>query len=83
MPVFRGPTYKRRLGRRYELWWASEDVGKTVVKKNGVWSTIAVPNQDYLNQCERYLRGGFEEIITEAEATELTEAGFGDYIFDE
>jgi hypothetical protein len=82
MPVFRGPTYQRKLGRRYELWWATENVGKTVVKKNGTWTTVVVPNQDYLATCQRVLRGGFEEQITTAEAAELTAAGYGDYIFD-
>ena len=82
MPVFRGPTYQRKLGRRYELWWATENVGKTVVKKNGTWTTVVVPNQDFLASCQRVLRGGFEEQITTEEATELTAAGYGDYIFD-
>jgi hypothetical protein len=80
--IFRGPTYQKKLGRRYELWWASETVGKTVVKKNGAWTTIVVPQGDFLKTCDRVLRGGYEEKITDAEAIELTAAGYGDYVFD-
>ena len=83
MPIFRGPTYKRTLGRAYELWWASHQIGKTVIKKNGVWSTVVVPQNDFLQTCERYLRGGYEEQITVEEAAELTAAGYGDYVFNE
>jgi hypothetical protein len=82
MPIFRGPTYQKKLGRRYELWWATETVGKTVVKKNGAWSTVVVPHPDFLASCERVLRGGYEEPITQAEADDLESAGYGDYIFD-
>lgn len=82
MKIFRGPTYQRKLGRRYELWWATENIGKTVVKKDGTWKTVTVPQGDFLNQCQRVLRGGFEEQITDAEAIELTAAGYGDYVFD-
>lgn len=81
--IFRGPTYKRTLGRNYELWWASIQVGKTVVKKNGTWSTVLVPRGDFLESCDRVLRGGYEEPITNEEAAELTAAGYGDYVFDE
>lgn len=83
MPIFRGPTYKKRLGREHDLWFVSYQVGKTVVKKNGVWSTVIVPQGDFLNTCDRVLRGGYEEKITAEEAAELTAAGYGDYVFNE
>lgn len=83
MPIFRGPTYRYKIGRPHDLWFVSYPVGKTVVKRNGVWSTVISPQDSWLQECERALRGGYEEPITEAEAAELTAAGYGDYVFNE
>ena len=83
MPIFRGPTYRYKLGRPNDLWFVSYPIGKTVVKRNGVWSTVISPQDSFLQESERALRGGYEEPITEAEAAELTAAGYGDYVFNE
>lgn len=80
--IFRGPTYKYRPGREYDLWFVSYPIGKSVVKDNGTWKTIVVPQDSDLATYDRVLRGGYDNVITNAEATELTAAGYGDYIFD-
>lgn len=81
--IFRGPTYRYKLGMQEELWFVSYPVGKTVIKRNGTWSTVVVPQNSFLDECDRVLRGGFDNVITNEEAIELTAAGYGDYIFDE
>jgi hypothetical protein len=81
--IFRGPTYRYKIGRPHDLWFVSYPVGKTVVKKDGNWSTIMVPQNSDLATYQRVLRGGYDNVITDAEATELTAAGYGDYIFNE
>ena len=48
MPIFRGPTYKYKPGREYDLWFVSYPIGKSVVKSGGVWSTIVVPQDSNL-----------------------------------
>jgi hypothetical protein len=80
--IFRGPTYKYRPGREYDLWFVSYPIGKSVVKANGTWKTIVVPQDSDLATYQRVLRGGYDNVITNAEAIELTAAGYGDYIFD-
>jgi hypothetical protein len=81
--IFRGPTYRYKLARPEELWFVSYPIGKTVIKRNGAWSTIVAPQNSFLDDCDRVLRGGYENVITDAEAAELTAAGYGDYVFDE
>jgi hypothetical protein len=81
--IFRGPTYKYKLGRPNDLWFVSYPIGKTVVKDNTTWKTIIAPMDSTLASYNRVLRGGYDNVITDAEAAELTAAGYGDYIFDE
>jgi hypothetical protein len=81
--IFRGPTYRYKIGRPYELWFVSYPVGKTVIKNNGTWQTVMVPKDSDLATYQRVLRGGYDNVITDAEAAELTAAGYGDYIYDE
>ena len=80
--IFRGPTYKYRPGREYDLWFVSYPIAKTVIKTGGVWKTIVVPQDSDLKTYQRVLRGGYDNVITDAEASELTAAGYGDYIFN-
>jgi hypothetical protein len=80
--VFRGPTYKYRPGREYDLWFVSYPIGKSVVKTGGVWKTIVVPQDSDLATYQRVLRGGYDNVITDAEAAELAAAGYGDYVFN-
>ena len=78
--IFRGPTMRIKLGMENDLWFVSYPWSKTVVKKNGVWSTIVSPQDSSLKDYDRVLRGGYQNPITDAEAAELTAAGYGDYI---
>jgi len=80
--IFRGPTYKYKPGREYDLWFVSYPIGKTVIKNNDTWSTVVVPYDPNLATYQRVLRGGYDEPITDAEAAELTAAGYGDYIVE-
>ena len=80
--IFRGPTMTIKLGRRHDLWFVSYPWAKTVVKKDGTWSTIVSPQDSALATYDRVLRGGYETPITDAEATELTAAGYGEYIVE-
>lgn len=81
--IFRGPTYRYKLGRPNDLWFVSYPIGKSVIKNNGTWSTVIVPKDSDLATYQRVLRGGYDNVITDAEAAELTAAGYGDYIWDE
>jgi hypothetical protein len=80
--IFRGPTMRIKLGMENDLWFVSYPWGKTVVKKDGTWSTIVSPQDSTLKDYDRVLRGGYDNPITETEATELTAAGYGDYIVE-
>ena len=78
--LWRGPTLEVKRGRPDPLWWTSWYDAKTVVKKDGQWLTIMTPQGDFLAQCDVVLRGGFDIQITDELATELTTAGFSQYI---
>lgn len=78
--LWRGPTLQYELGRPNDLWFVSFPIGKTVVKKDGAWRTVMTPQGDFLDQCEVVLRGGMDIEISDELATELTGAGFGEYV---
>jgi hypothetical protein len=80
--IFRGPTMRIKLGRNNDLWFVSYPWGKTVVKQDGNWTTIVSPQDSSLDDYDRVLRGGYDNPITDAEADELTAAGYGDYIVE-
>ena len=80
--IFRGPTMTIKLGLQYDLWFVSYPWGKTVVKKNGTWSTIVSPQDSSLADYDKVLRGGYDNPITDSEAAELTAAGYGEYIVE-
>jgi hypothetical protein len=50
------------------------------VKKDGTWRTIMTPQGDFLATCDVVLRGGYDIEISNELATELTAAGYGEYI---
>jgi hypothetical protein len=83
MPIFVGPTLTSQPGRPEELWFVKQKIGKTVLKKDGVWRTVMTPQEDYMATCEVVLRGGYVNHITNELATELTAAGYGDYITED
>jgi len=70
-----GPAGGHRLFEFYTL-----DVGVTVVKNNGEFETLLYPDEDFLAECQKVYMGGHEHIVTDEEATELTNAGFGNYL---
>lgn len=78
--LWRGPTLTYKRGRPDPLWFTSFPIGKTVVKKDGAWRTVMTPQGDFLEQCEVVLRGGLDIEISDELATELTDAGFGEYV---
>lgn len=78
--LWRGPTLTYKFGRPDDLWFVSFPIGKTVVKKDGAWRTVMTPQGDFLKECEVVLRGGYDIEISDDLATELTAAGFGEYI---
>jgi hypothetical protein len=80
MPTFEGPTYEYKIGLPEELWFVGYPIGKTVVKSGGTWRTLVAPDEDFLKTCTHVLRGGFKHEISQALATELTNAGYGDFI---
>lgn len=80
MPIFRGPVLLYKPGRPDPLWFVTQRIGKTVVKKDGAWRTVMNPQGDFLDQCEVVLRGGFTIEISNELASELTDAGYGDYV---
>lgn len=82
MPTFTPPTVDEGpagggpLFFRYKISRAD-----AVLKKNGVYTQTRVPSQDEINEADIYYaggRGGYE--ISEAEAADLTAAGYGAYI---
>jgi uncharacterized protein with NAD-binding domain and iron-sulfur cluster len=80
MPIWNSPTYRVKTGKPHDLWFDVIDKTKTVVKFQGNWRTLVSPQEDFLNACDVVLRGGFVIEISEELATELSEAGFADYI---
>jgi hypothetical protein len=83
MPIFNGPTMTTQPGRPEELWFVKQKIGKTVLKNGGVWRTVMTPQEDYMATCEVVLRGGYVHHITDELATELTAAGYGEYITED
>lgn len=82
MPIFTPPTVDEGpagggpLFFRYKI--ARADA---VLKKDGVYTQTRVPSQDEINEADIYYaggRGGYE--VSEAEAADLTAAGYGAYI---
>lgn len=54
--------------------------GVTLLKVGGVWQLVSYPSINQLRDAERVLLGGHVHEVTDAEATELTAAGYGDRI---
>lgn len=82
MPIFTPPTVDEGpagggpLFFRYKI--ARADA---ILKKNGVYTRTRVPSEDEIADADIYYaggRGGYE--ISEAEAADLTAAGYGAYI---
>ena len=50
--------------------------GLTVVKRNGQWQTVRNRRQEWLDDCDVVLRGGYDNEVTSAQKTELEAAGY-------
>jgi hypothetical protein len=83
MPVFRGPQIQVKRGRPDDLWFVSYPKSRTVVKYQGAWRSVMSPQEDFLNACDVVLRGGFVHEISTDLATELTTAGYGEFISED
>lgn len=65
------PTYQRPAGNgplygRYLL-----DFPMSLVKTNGVWAAVQTPAQEQLADADKWYLGGYEHILTDAEAADL------------
>lgn len=84
MPILRGPTYDENL-------WANDRLfirfglprGITLAVLGTEVSELIYPYQEDLEQYDFVYLGGFEHVISDAEATTLTNAGYGEFIFPE
>lgn len=76
---FRGPTYVMKGSD--ELWFVGQSVGVTVVKRqDGSWFETVSPVDSELQAAARVYRGGYTYPLSDADAAELTAAGYGAYI---
>lgn len=80
MPGFYPPEEQTRV-EHGELWWAKLSHGVTVYRIGGVWYSQRFPSQTDLDSADRVYVGGHEYQISNAEAADLTAAGFGSYIY--
>lgn len=80
MPFFRSPVTNVQVGKPHDLWWAVWPKSTTLVKHNGSWRWVYVPNPDFVAECEVVLRGGYVNPISDSLAAELVSEGFGEYI---
>jgi hypothetical protein len=74
--VREGPAGGSRLFEFYKL-----DKGVTVVKRqDGSFYQVRYPSDVELLEALTYYMGGHDHTITDAEATDLTNAGYGSYL---
>lgn len=73
--VKEGPIGRGRLFSFFQLWR-----GVTVLRINGQYVQYRFPSADVLAACDKYYLGGSQYVVTEAEAAELTAAGYGENI---
>lgn len=88
MPTFTPPTIEahrtlpgdRTPFGRMARYFDRGGVGKWLLKEGGTWSAVVSPDMVRLAAAQKVLAGGHTHSITDAEATELIAAGFGDGI---
>lgn len=80
MATFSGPSYLQKHDG--ELWFVSQAIGVTVIKKqDGTWYQTTTPVDSDLQAAARVYRGGYTySDLSAAEVSELTAAGYGAYI---
>ena len=78
--IFKPPTYQMSVvqeGLRYHL-----TEGMSVLKTNGVYTTVQYPTDIAVEAAEKVYMGGYEYTLTTDEENELIAAGYGSYIVD-
>jgi hypothetical protein len=81
MPTLVTPTVREGMSVRTGLWrYYSLDVGITLVVSGATVTEIQHPWQGDIEDWDFVYLGGHEYEITDAEATTLTNAGYGAYI---
>lgn len=71
--VEEGPIGRGRLFSFFKLWR-----GVTVLKINGQYVEYRFPSADVLAATDKYYLGGSEYVVDDAEAADLTAAGYED-----
>lgn len=54
--------------------------GVTVVLNDGIYSEVRYPASEDLADADAYWRGGYNNVVSAADAAALTAAGYGAYI---
>lgn len=76
-PVFPVPRLSQKLFRHFKL----RALGQTVLKAtDGTYETVSYPEQDQIDAAAIVYLGGHIYEISDEEADELTDAGYGDWI---
>lgn len=73
--VKEGPIGGHRLFEFYQM-----NRGITVANMNGQYVQMRYPSMDVLANCPEYYLGGSEYIVSDATATALTTAGYGNFL---
>lgn len=73
--VSEGPIGEHRLFQFYR-----QDRGVTVVKYNDEYYEVRYPSEDDLAESDAFYIGGHEYVVSDSEADDLTDAGYGDYL---
>lgn len=73
--VKEGPIGDHRLFYFYKM-----NRGTTVLKNNGVYTQVRYPYQVDVESADVAYLGGSEYVVDDAEAADLTAAGYGSYL---
>lgn len=79
MPTL-NPPYDTVKFKTRDTAWLELRVGLTIAKVGGTWDTYPVFTAIQESTADKWYRGGYVHTITQAEADELTAAGYGDFI---
>lgn len=52
----------------------------TVLKRAGVYEVVQSPSQDVLDSADIVYMGGRDHIVSDSEASDLSSAGYGEYL---
>lgn len=80
MPFFTTPAVREKWGRHRLFSRIGLDRGVTVLKNDGAYTQVSDPDPEDITAADAAYIGGRIYEISEDEADDLTEAGYGDYI---